>query len=206
MLDPVERDFNAFSKSQSYAEDFEEAVNERVQQEVDKFFDDLIIDDVQTYLGNDNSIVLELNGNGFALTPDALYKLSDLSTWTAQEYDDAMSEEDDKRRQYDWEKSVTDSQKHPQKNGGNCTPPRGCGVWDNDEERGEMSWHFIPLPQNYEQDDDWGVENILAYPEYDWYNTPKVPRQWPQSPDAGGDFKQSQDQGNGLEQVLQHSP
>tara|TARA_Y100000004_G_scaffold155972_1_gene180800 strand:- start:135 stop:440 length:306 start_codon:yes stop_codon:yes gene_type:complete len=101
MFDPVERDFNAFSKSQSYAEDFEEAVNERVQQEVEKFFDDLIIDDVQTYLGNDNSIVLELNGNGFVLTPDALAKLSDLSTWTVQEYDDAMSEEDDKRRQYD---------------------------------------------------------------------------------------------------------
>ena len=101
MLDPVERDFNAFSKSQSYAEDFEQAVNERVRQEVDKFFDDLIIDDVQTYLGNDNSIVLELNGNGFVLTPDALAKLSDLSTWTVQEYDDAMSEEDDKRRQYD---------------------------------------------------------------------------------------------------------
>jgi len=101
MLDPVERDFNAFSKSQAYAEDFEAAVNERVQQEVDKFFDDLIIDDVQTYLGNDNSIVLELNGNGFGLTPEALAKLSDLSTWTVQEYDDAMSEEDDKRRQYD---------------------------------------------------------------------------------------------------------
>ena len=101
MLDPVERDFNAFSKSQSYAEDFEAALNERVQQEVDKFFDDLIIDDVQTYLGNDNSIVLELNGNCFVLTPEALAKLSDLSTWTVQEYDDAMSEEDDKRRQYD---------------------------------------------------------------------------------------------------------
>ncbi len=101
MFDPVERDFNAFSKSQSYAEDFEEAVNERVQQEVEKFFDDLIIADVDVYLGGDNSIVLELNGNGFVLTPDALAKLSDLSTWTVQEYDDAMSEEDDKRRQYD---------------------------------------------------------------------------------------------------------
>lgn len=101
MFDPVERDFNAFSKSQSYAEDFEEAVNERVQQEIEKFFDDLIIADVDVYLGGDNSIVLELNGNGFVLTPDALAKLSDLSTWTVQEYDDAMSEEDDKRRQYD---------------------------------------------------------------------------------------------------------
>ena len=101
MLDPVERDFNAFSKSQSYAEDFEEAVNERVRQEVDKFFDDLVINDIDVYLGGDNSIVLELNGNGFVLTPEALDKLSDLSTWTVQEYDDAMSEEDDKRRQYD---------------------------------------------------------------------------------------------------------
>ena len=101
MFDPVERDFNAFSKSQSYAEDFEEAVNERVQQEVDKFFDDLVVSEVDVYLGGDNSIVLELNGNGFVLTPEALDKLSDLSTWTVQEYDDAMSEEDDKRRQYD---------------------------------------------------------------------------------------------------------
>ena len=71
MFDPVERDFNAFSKSQSYAEDFEEAVNERVQQEVDKFFDDLVVNDVDVYLGGDNSIVLELNGNGFVLTPEA---------------------------------------------------------------------------------------------------------------------------------------
>lgn len=105
MLDPVERDFNAFSKSQSYAEDFEEAVNERVQQEVESFFDDLIIDDVQTYLGGDNSIVLQLDGKNFRadflVTPEALAKLSDLSTWTLQEYDEAMSEEDDKRRQYD---------------------------------------------------------------------------------------------------------
>ena len=101
MIDLVERDFNAFSKSQSYAEDFDEAVNERVRQEVDKFFDDLVINDIDVYLGGDNSIVLELNGNGFALTPEALDKLSDLSTWTMQEYDDAMSEEDDKRRQYD---------------------------------------------------------------------------------------------------------
>ena len=99
--DPVQRDFNAFSKAQSYAEDFEEAVNERVQQEVDKFFDDLVINDIDVYLGGDNSIVLELNGNGFVLTPDALAKLSDLSTWTVQEYDDAMSEEDDIRRLYD---------------------------------------------------------------------------------------------------------
>jgi len=111
MLDPVERDFNAFSKSQSYAEDFEEAVNERVQQEVDKFFDDLIIDDVQTYLGNDNSIVLELDGHGIILTPEALAKLSDLSTWTLQEYDDAMSEEDDKRRQ--WEPQYEEIEPNP---------------------------------------------------------------------------------------------
>jgi len=107
MFDPVEKDFNAFSKSQSYAEDFEEAVNERVQQEVEKFFDDLIIDDVDVYLGGDNSIVLDLkwdNGDSqhdFMLTPYTLAKLSDLSTWTVQEYDDAMSEENDKQRQWD---------------------------------------------------------------------------------------------------------
>jgi hypothetical protein len=101
MLDPVERDFNAFSKSQSYAEDFDEAVNERVRQEVDKFFDDLVINDIDVYLGGDNSIVLELNGNGFVLTPEALDKLSDLSTWTVQEYDDVMLEENDKQRQWD---------------------------------------------------------------------------------------------------------
>jgi hypothetical protein len=101
MLDPVERDFNAFSKAQSYAEDFDEAVNERVRQEVDKFFDDLVVNDVDVYLGGDNSIVLELDGHGVILTPESLAKLSDLSTWTVQEYDDALSEEDDKRRQYD---------------------------------------------------------------------------------------------------------
>jgi len=103
MIDPVERDFNAFSKSQSYAEDFEEAVNERVKQEVDWWFDNLVVNDVDVYLGGDNSIVIELNGNGFVLTPDALFKLSDLSTWAVQEYDDAMSEEKDKRRQWEYE-------------------------------------------------------------------------------------------------------
>ena len=101
MLDPVERDFNAFSKSQSYAEDFEEAVNERVKQEVDWWFDNLVVDDIDVYLGGDNSIVLELNCNGVILTPKALSRLSDLSTWAVQEYDDAMSEEDDKKRQWD---------------------------------------------------------------------------------------------------------
>jgi hypothetical protein len=101
MLDPVERDFNAFSRSQSFAEDFDDAVNERVRQEVDKFFDDLVVNDVDVYLGGDNSIVLELDGNGIILTPDALAKLSDLSTWAVQEYDEAMSEEDDKQKQWD---------------------------------------------------------------------------------------------------------
>lgn len=103
MLDPVERDFNAFSKSQSYAEDFDEAVNERVRQEVDKFFDDLVVNDVDVYLGGDNSIVLELDGHGIILTPEALAKLSDRSTWTVQEYDYAMSEEDEKRSQWEYE-------------------------------------------------------------------------------------------------------
>jgi len=101
LFDAVGRDLNAFYKAQAYNEDFEEALNERVRQEVEKFFDDLVVNDVDVYLGGDNSIVLELNGNGFVLTPEALAKLSDLSTWTVQEYDDAMSEEDDKRRQYD---------------------------------------------------------------------------------------------------------
>ena len=36
----------------------------------------------------------ELDGHGVILTPEALAKLSDLSTWTVQEYDDVMSEED----------------------------------------------------------------------------------------------------------------
>jgi hypothetical protein len=33
LFDAVGRDLNAFYKSQSYAEDFDEAVNERMQQE-----------------------------------------------------------------------------------------------------------------------------------------------------------------------------
>ena len=111
MLDPVERDFNAFSKSQSFAEDFEEAVNERVYQEVERFFDDLVVDDVDVYLGADNSIVLEMNQHGVTLTPEALLKLSDLSTWAVQEYDDAMSEENDKQRQ--WEPQYEEIEPNP---------------------------------------------------------------------------------------------
>ena len=101
MLDPVERDFNAFSKSQSYAEDFDEAVNERVHQEVDKYFDNLIVSDVKAYMDDSNELTIELDGDGFRITPEALEKLVKHGGFLLQEYDDVMSEEDDKRRQYD---------------------------------------------------------------------------------------------------------
>tara|TARA_A100000172_G_C3006090_1_gene98044 strand:- start:257 stop:562 length:306 start_codon:yes stop_codon:yes gene_type:complete len=101
MLDPVERDFNAFSKSQSYAEDFDEAVNERMQQEVDKYFDNLIVSDVKAYMDDKNELTIELDGDGFRITPEALEKLVKHGGFLLQEYDDAMSEEDNKRRQYD---------------------------------------------------------------------------------------------------------
>ena len=116
MFDPVERDFNAFSKSQSYAEDFDEAVNERVQQEVDKFFDDLVVDDVEAYMDSDNELIIELNCNGFKITPKALDKLVTLGVFILQENDDLMAEEDDKRRQYDWEEGITNTEEYPQKN------------------------------------------------------------------------------------------
>ena len=57
MLDPVERDFIALSRSASYTEDFDEAVNDRVQEEVDKFFDDLVVDDVEAYMDSDDESV-----------------------------------------------------------------------------------------------------------------------------------------------------
>ncbi len=99
--DPVERDFNAFSKAQSYAEDFDEAVNERMQQEVDKFFDDLVVDDVEAYMDSDNELIIELNCNGFKITPKALDKLVTLGVFLLQENDNLMAEEEDKRRQWD---------------------------------------------------------------------------------------------------------
>tara|TARA_A100000164_G_C21806111_1_gene723140 strand:+ start:435 stop:740 length:306 start_codon:yes stop_codon:yes gene_type:complete len=101
MLDPVERDFNAFSKSQSYAEDFDEAVNERMQQEVDKYFDNLIVSDVKAYMDDKNELTIELDGDGFRITPEALEKLVKHGGFLLQEYDDAMSEENDKQRQWD---------------------------------------------------------------------------------------------------------
>ena len=39
LFDAVGRDLNAFYKAQAYNEDFEEALNERVRQEVEKFFE-----------------------------------------------------------------------------------------------------------------------------------------------------------------------
>ena len=99
--DPVERDFNAFSKAQSYAEDFDEAVNERVQQEVDKFFDGLVVDDVEAYMDSDNELIIELNCNGFKITPIARDKLVTLGVFLLQENDNLMAEEEDKRRQWD---------------------------------------------------------------------------------------------------------
>ncbi len=101
MLDPVEKDFNACSKAQSYAEDFDEAVNERMQQEVDKFFDDLVVDDVEAYMDSDNELIIELNCNGFKITPKALDKLVTLGVFLLQENDNLMAEEEDKRRQWD---------------------------------------------------------------------------------------------------------
>ena len=101
MLDPVERDFIAFSKAQSYAEDFDEAVNERMQQEVDKFFDDLVVDDVEAYMDSDDELIIELNCNGFKITPKALDKLVTLGVFLLQENDNLMAEEEDKRRQWD---------------------------------------------------------------------------------------------------------
>ena len=99
--DPVERDFNAFSKAQSYAEDFDEAVNDRVQQEVDKFFDGLVVDDVEAYMDSDNELIIELNCNGFKITPKALDKLVTLGVFLLQENENLMAEEEDKRRQWD---------------------------------------------------------------------------------------------------------
>ena len=99
--DPVERDFNAVSKAQSYAEDFDEAVNERVQQEVDKFFDDLVVDDVEAYMDSNDELIIELTCNGFKITPKALDKLVTLGVFLLQENDNLMAEEEDKRRQWD---------------------------------------------------------------------------------------------------------
>ena len=101
LFDAVGRDLNAFYKSQSYAEDFDEAVNERMQQEVDKYFDNLIVSDVKAYMDNNNELTIELDGDGFRITPEALEKLVKHGGFLLQEYDDAMSEEDNKRRQYD---------------------------------------------------------------------------------------------------------
>ena len=101
MLDPVERDFIALSRSASYTEDFDEAVNDRVQEEVDKFFDDLVVDDVEAYMDSDDELIIELNCNGFKITPKALDKLVTLGVFLLQENDNLMAEEEDKRRQWD---------------------------------------------------------------------------------------------------------
>ena len=101
LFDAVGRDLNAFYKSQSYAEDFDEAVNERMQQEVDKFFDDLVVDDVEAYMDSDDELIIELNCNGFKITPKALDKLVTLGVFLLQENDNLMAEEEDKRRQWD---------------------------------------------------------------------------------------------------------
>ena len=101
MLDPVERDFIALSRSASYTEDFDEAVNDRVQEEVDKFFDGLVVDDVEAYMDSDNELIIELNCNGFKITPKALDKLVTLGVFLLQENDNLMAEEEDKRRQWD---------------------------------------------------------------------------------------------------------
>ena len=101
MLDPIEKDFNAFSRLSSYTEDFDEAVNDRVSEEVDKYFDNLIVSDVKAYMDDKNELTIELDGDGFRITPEALEKLVKHGGFLLQEYDDTMSEEDDKRRQYD---------------------------------------------------------------------------------------------------------
>ena len=101
MLDPVQRDFNALSRLSSYTEEFDEAVNDRVNKEVEKYFDNLIVGDVKAYMSDNNELTIELDGDGFRITPEALEKLVKHGGFLLQEYDYVMSEEDEKRRQYD---------------------------------------------------------------------------------------------------------
>ncbi len=68
---------------------------------MDKFFDDLVVDDVEAYMDSDDELIIELNCNGFKITPKALDKLVTLGVFLLQENDNLMAEEEDKRRQWD---------------------------------------------------------------------------------------------------------
>ncbi len=60
-----------------------------------------IVNAVKAYMDDRNELTIELDGDGFRITPEALEKLVKHGGFLLQEYDDVMSEEDDKRRQYD---------------------------------------------------------------------------------------------------------
>ena len=82
-------------------EAFEERVNQEVERRVNDYLDFQEIESVDFYMVNDDSIVMEINGNGITVTEQMLQRIVDLGTHTLQDCDHMRDEENDKQRQWD---------------------------------------------------------------------------------------------------------
>lgn len=82
-------------------ESFDERVNQEVERRVNDYLDVQEIESVDFYLVKDDSIVMEINGNGITVTEQMLQRIVDLGTHTLQDCDHMRDEENDKQRQWD---------------------------------------------------------------------------------------------------------
>ena len=82
-------------------EAFDERVNQEVERRVNDYLDVQEIESVDFYLVKDDSIVMEINGNGITVSEQMVARIVDLGNSILQDCDHLRDEEDDKQRQWD---------------------------------------------------------------------------------------------------------
>jgi len=82
-------------------EAFEERVNQEVERRVNDYLDVQEIESVDFYMVKDDSIVMEINGNGITVTEQMLQRIVDLGSSVLIDCDHLRDEENDKQRQWD---------------------------------------------------------------------------------------------------------
>jgi len=82
-------------------EAFDERVNQEVERRVNDYLDVQQIESVDFYMVKDDSIVMEINGNGITVTEQMLQRIVDLGSSVLIDCDHMRDEENDKQRQWD---------------------------------------------------------------------------------------------------------
>ena len=81
-------------------EAFDEKVNQEVERRVNDYLDVQQIESVDFYMVKDDSIVMEINGNGITVTEQMLQRIVDLGTHTLQDCDHMRDEENAHAQQW----------------------------------------------------------------------------------------------------------